>query len=192
MKLVVGLGNPGQEYRKTRHNVGFEVVEELARRHASTSAHRRFDGEIVEFFVGPEKVVLLTPLTYMNLSGRSLGAAVDFYKLPLENVLIVCDDLNLEPGRLRLRPEGSAGGQNGLKDIFRRLGTDVVPRLRVGIGRPPGRMTATDYVLSRFSEREREEFTETVARAADAVELWLREGIVAAMNVVNAKPAAEA
>ena len=152
---------------------------------------RRFDGEVVEVFLGGEKILLLAPLTYMNLSGRSVGAAVDFYKLPLEDVLIVCDDLNLEPGRLRLRREGSAGGQNGLKDIFRRLGTEQVPRLRVGIGRPPGRMTATDYVLGHFTERERELFGLTVAGAADAVESWARDGIMAAMNVVNAKPAAE-
>ncbi|HEX6987097.1 MAG TPA: aminoacyl-tRNA hydrolase, partial [Planctomycetaceae bacterium] len=112
MKLVVGLGNPGPEYRRTRHNVGFEVVEELSRRHANTSPQRRFDGEVVEIFLGGEKVLLLAPLTYMNLSGRSVGAAVEFYKLPLEDVLIVCDDLNLEPGRLRLRADGSAGGQN--------------------------------------------------------------------------------
>ncbi len=188
MKLVVGLGNPGAEYRKTRHNVGFEVIAELCRRHAGTAPQRRFDGEFVEAFIGSEKILLLTPLTYMNLSGRSVGAAVDFYKFPLENLLVVCDDLNLEPGRLRLRANGSAGGQNGLKDIFRRLASEEVPRLRVGIGRPPGRMTATDYVLGNFSEREREGFDQAVAEAADGVELWTRDGIVAAMNVVNAKP----
>lgn len=191
MKLVVGLGNPGAEYRRTRHNIGFEVIEELTRRHAGTSPQRRFDGEVVELFFEGEKVLLLAPLTYMNLSGRSVGAAVDFYKLPLEDLLIVCDDLNLEPGRLRLRADGSAGGQNGLKDIFRRLGTEDVPRLRVGIGRPPGRMTATDYVLGHFTEQEREAFGVTVAQAADCVELWARDGITAAMNAVNARPATE-
>ena len=189
MKLVVGLGNPGQEYRRTRHNVGFDVVEELARRHSNTSPQRKFDGEVVEVFLGPEKVLLLAPLTYMNLSGRSVGAAVEFYKLPLEDVVIVCDDLNLDPGRLRLRADGSAGGQNGLKDILRRLGTENVPRLRVGIGRPPGRMQATDYVLGRITEAEREEFDHGVMRAADGVDLWAREGIVAAMNAMNAKAA---
>lgn len=191
MKLVVGLGNPGAEYRRTRHNVGFEVVDELRRRHAGTAPQRRFDGEVVDVFLEGDKILLLAPLTYMNLSGRSVGAAVEFYKLPLDEVLIVCDDLNLEPGRLRLRAEGSAGGQNGLKDIFRRLGTEQVPRLRVGIGRPPGRMTATDYVLGNFTEREREAFELTVAQAADGVELWARDGITAAMNVVNARPAAD-
>lgn len=190
MKLVVGLGNPGTEYRRTRHNVGFEVIEELSRRHAGTSPQRRFDGEVVEVFLAGEKTLLLSPLTYMNLSGRSVGAAVEFYKLPLESVLIVCDDLNLEPGRLRLRADGSAGGQNGLKDVFRRLGTEAVSRLRVGIGRPPGRMTATDYVLGSFTESEREVFGLAVAQAADGVELWAREGVTAAMNALNAKPAA--
>jgi PTH1 family peptidyl-tRNA hydrolase len=191
MKLVVGLGNPGAEYRRTRHNVGFEVIEELARRHAGTAPRRGFDGEVVDVFFEGEKVLLLAPLTYMNLSGRSVGAAVDFYKLPLEDLLIVCDDLNLEPGRLRLRADGSAGGQNGLKDIFRRLGTEAVPRLRVGIGRPPGRMTATDYVLGNFTEQEREVFDLAVAQAADGVELWARDGITAAINAMNPKPAAE-
>ena len=149
MKLVVGLGNPGAEYRRTRHNVGFDVVVELARRLVAPAPQRKFDGDLVEAFSRGERLLLLAPTTYMNDSGRSVGAAVEFYKLPAEDVLIVCDDLNLEPGRLRLRAGGSAGGQNGLKDIFRRLGTDAVPRLRVGIGRPPGRMTATDYVLGR-------------------------------------------
>ena len=107
MKLVVGLGNPGPEYQKTRHNVGFEVIEELRRRHANTSPQRRFDGETVDIFLGNEKILLLAPLTYMNLSGRSVGAATEFYKLSPGQVLVVCDDLNLEPGRLRLRTGGS-------------------------------------------------------------------------------------
>ena len=191
MKLAVGLGNPGQEYRRTRHNVGYDVLAELARRHAAPPPQRKFEGELTEVFLGGEKLLLLAPLTYMNLSGRSVGAAVEFYKIPLADVLMVCDDLNLEPGRLRLRAEGSAGGQNGLKDIFRRLGTEAVPRLRVGIGRPPGRMTATDYVLGKFTEKEREAFDDATARAADAVELWARDGVAAAMNAVNAKPAAD-
>ncbi len=189
MKLVVGLGNPGAEYRRTRHNIGYDVVEELARRHANTSPQRRFDGEVVEIFIEGEKVLLLAPLTYMNLSGRSVGAAVDFFKLSLENILIVCDDLNLERGRLRIRAEGSAGGQNGLKDILKRVGSEAVPRLRIGIGRPPGRMQPTDYVLGKMTEAERDELDEAVARATDGVELWLREGIEAAMNRVNARPA---
>lgn len=188
MKLVVGLGNPGNEYRKTRHNIGFAVIEELARRHANTSSARKFDADVVDIFLEGSKVMLAAPRTYMNLSGRSVGAAVDFYKLPLEDLLIVCDDLNLEPGRLRLRREGSAGGQNGLKDIFRRLGSETVPRLRVGIGRPPGRLTATDYVLGKLNAKEEVEFSLVVAQAADGVEHWARQGITAAMNVVNAKP----
>lgn len=191
MKLVVGLGNPGVEYRRTRHNIGFDVVEELSRRHANTSAQRRFDAEVVEVFVDGEKMLLLAPLTYMNLSGRSVGAAVDFLKLPLESVLIVCDDLNLDPGRLRLRADGSAGGQNGLKDILRRLGSEEVPRLRVGIGRPPGRMQPTDYVLGKIASAEREVLDDAIVRAADGVELWLRDGIAAAMNAVNVRPAGE-
>lgn len=190
MKLVVGLGNPGKEYHRTRHNVGFAVIEEMARRHATTSVQRRFDAEVVEIFLNGEKTLLMAPLTYMNLSGRSVGAAVDFFKLPLENVLIVCDDLNLEPGRLRMRAEGSAGGQNGLKDIFRRLQSEAVPRLRVGIGRPPGRVSATEYVLGRPLPEEEEDYRLTVASAADGVEQWVLEGIDVTMNNVNTKPAA--
>lgn len=188
MKLVVGLGNPGMEYRKTRHNIGFAVIEELVRRHANTSVQRKFDADVVDVFLDGTKVMLAAPRTYMNLSGRSVGGAVDFFKLPLEDLLIVCDDLNLEPGRLRMRSDGSAGGQNGLKDIFRRLGSEAVPRLRVGIGRPPGRMTATDYVLGRLNDKEEEEMALTVAEAADSVEQWVMHGIAATMNRVNAKP----
>jgi peptidyl-tRNA hydrolase, PTH1 family len=142
MKLVVGLGNPGKKYQGTRHNVGFEVLDELARRTQAGGPKSKFSGNLVETRVDEEKLLLLYPHTYMNLSGNSVRPAFDFYKLELPDVLVVCDDFNLPVGKLRLRPQGSSGGQKGLADIVRKLGSEEVPRLRIGIGRPPGRMDA--------------------------------------------------
>ena len=186
MKLIVGLGNPGPQYRDTRHNIGWQVLAELARRYGAPAPTRKFDGEIIEFFVESEKCVLLAPLTYMNNSGRSVGAAVDFYRQPTHDLLVVCDDMNLDSGRLRLRGDDSAGGQNGLKDILTRLATTSVPRLRVGIGRPPGRMSATDYVLGTIKPPERETLDIAIIKAADGILHWATQGLTAAMNVVNA------
>jgi len=190
MKVVVGLGNPGSEYQGTRHNVGFLVLEELLRRHESSGTRfsrssPRFEAAIAEIRVGNETVRLVAPQTYMNLSGRSVRKVVDFYHLPLDDLLVVCDDLNLELGRLRLRASGSAGGQKGLNDIINRLGTDDFCRLRVGIDRPPGRMNAADYVLRKFQKSEQELIGPAVVSAADAVELWVRDGIEVTMNCYN-------
>ena len=198
MKLVAGLGNPGPKYAGTRHNVGWEVLAELARRHAAgVTPGRNFEGETLSFSLPAAggdadrvKILLLSPLTYMNLSGRSVAAAARFHKVDPADVLAVCDDLNLPPGRLRLRPKGSHGGQNGLRDIIEKLGTDAFPRLRVGVGRPPGRVPAADYVLARFGDEERVEIDLAVQDAADAVELWLTRGVQAAMNAANAPPPA--
>ena len=187
MKLVVGLGNPGDRYRKTRHNVGFEVVGELANRHHADKPKQKFDAELTEIFYNDEKILLIAPLTYMNESGRSVAPCVSFYDLELEDLLVVCDDLNLDTARLRLRGGGSFGGQKGLQNIIQRLGTEDFARLRIGIGRPPGRMEASDYVLGRFSKDEREDVDDAVLRAADGVELWIREGTEAAMNHLNAR-----
>ncbi|MGH7128087.1 MAG: aminoacyl-tRNA hydrolase [Planctomycetaceae bacterium] len=186
MKAVVGLGNPGLKYQKTRHNVGYEVLAELARRLGGGRPTIKFEAETVEVRLGDEKVLLVAPQTYMNRSGRSVRQAVDFFKLPLDDLLIVCDDMNLDCGRLRLRGAGSAGGQKGLADIIRHLGTEAFPRLRLGIGRPPGRMAATDYVLSRFRSEETEAIEHALALAADAVETWVGDGLDAAMNRFNA------
>jgi PTH1 family peptidyl-tRNA hydrolase len=188
MKVVVGLGNPGQEYQKTRHNIGFRILAELASRHGGTKPQSNFEADIVDVAIRGEKTLLVAPTTFMNLSGRSVRQAVDFYKLPLEDLLIVCDDMNLETGRLRLRTSGSAGGQKGLNDIISRLGTEEFSRLRIGIGRPPGKMDATDYVLGRFRKDEIEPIEHAVITAADAVELWIRDGIREAMNRFNAAP----
>ncbi len=184
MKLVVGLGNPGAQYASTRHNVGFEVVEILAQRHGG-SARKAFGGELVDTRLGSDKLLLLQPHTFMNLSGQSVQQVVAFYKLPLEDVLVCCDDLNLPLGRLRLRSQGSAGGQKGLADIIRRLGSDVVARLRIGIDRPNDSQHTVKFVLSTFKSDERSVIDQALERAADAAEVWAREGIETAMNQFN-------
>lgn len=186
MKIVVGLGNPGPEYRNTRHNVGFEVVAELARRFDGGRPQIKHEAEIVDVRIGDEKVLLVAPQTYMNLSGKSVQPLQAFYQSELGELLVVCDDMNLDLGRLRLKPGGSAGGQKGLADIIKRLGDQQFPRLRMGIGRPPGRMQASDYVLGRFRGDEKDDIEHAVLAAADGVETWVREGLEAAMNQVNA------
>ena len=188
MRLVVGLGNPGRKYYQTRHNIGFEVLAELAQRVAATPPRSRFDGETCEATVGQEKLLLLTPHTFMNLSGRSVRQAVDFYKLPSENLLVVCDDFHLPAGELRMRARGSDGGQKGLADISRQLGTTDVPRLRIGIGPVPDRWDAADFVLSKFERKEREIIELQIPRAAQAIEAWVTAGIDAAMNQYNGRP----
>jgi PTH1 family peptidyl-tRNA hydrolase len=189
MKLIVGLGNPGAKYRMTRHNVGYMVLVELAERFSGGQAIRpqsKFRGDLLDIREpGGETFLLLAPTTYMNRSGLSIGEAVGFYKLPLENVLIVCDDLNLPFNRLRLRSEGGSGGQKGLADIVRVLGTEKIPRLRIGIGSPPGRMDAANYVLMNFTEKELPDLNITIKQAADAVVCWLNKGISEAMNLYN-------
>lgn len=188
MKIVVGLGNPGAKYRGTRHNVGFEVLAELAKRHGGSASTSKHDAELAEVFLGGEKVLLVAPQTYMNLSGKSVWPLVDFYKLPLEDLLVVCDDLNLDVGRLRLRASGSAGGQKGLQNIIQVLGSEEFARLRIGIGRPPGRMDSADYVLARFLSEERETIEHAILDAADGVEIWVNDGCERAMNKVNPSP----
>lgn len=185
MKLIVGLGNPGRRYRDTRHNVGYMVLAELARRTGASSAKKKFHGEVVETRLGSQRVTLLSPTTYMNRSGSSVQAAQAFYKLPLEDILIVCDDLNLAAGRLRLRRGGSAGGQKGLADIINKLGDEAVPRLRIGIGSPPEGWDGADYVLGSFTRQEREEVDPAIQRAADAASDWVALGIDECMNRHN-------
>ena len=186
MKVIVGLGNPGRKYQKTRHNVGFEVVAELAARHGGGKPKNRFEAEIVDISIGSEKSWLVAPQTFMNNSGRAVRQIADFFDVLPEDILVVCDDLNLETGRLRQRPGGSAGGQKGLLDIIQRLGTESIPRLRIGIGRPPGQMSASDYVLRRFNSGEVEAIEHAIVIAADGIERWVTEGLDAAMNFVNA------
>ncbi len=184
--LVVGLGNPGREYEGTRHNAGFMVVDALARALGTEFRRMRHKALLAEARVGRDRVVLAKPQTYMNLSGQAVGPLVRFYKLPLERMLVVYDDLDLPFGALRLRPRGGHGGHKGMRSIIEALGgRQDFPRLRVGIGRPPGRMRAADYVLQRFRPEEREAWPWIEARAVEGIQRWMREGIEAAMNWLN-------
>ncbi|HOB73625.1 MAG TPA: aminoacyl-tRNA hydrolase [Phycisphaerae bacterium] len=184
MKLVVGLGNPGGKYASTRHNVGFRVVDELARRHGIDVSRTGFSGLTGKGSIGGESVLLLKPGTFMNLSGRSVREAMTFYKLELPDLLVISDDMALPLGRLRLRKSGSAGGHNGLSSVIAELGDDGFGRLRIGIEQVSGaRMVG--HVLSPFTPQEEEVIGPAVARAADAVECWLADGMDTAMNRFN-------
>ena len=184
-KIIVGLGNPGRRYQTTRHNVGFTVLAELARRYATEKPKLKFQGEIAPAAIDGVRVLLLAPQTYMNNSGRSVLAARDFYKIEIENLLVVCDDFHLPPGKLRARRSGSSGGQKGLADVVRVLGTDEVPRLRIGVGEVPDAWDPADWVLSKFKKHEQAEIELAVVLAADAAVAWVREGIDACMNRFN-------
>ena len=186
MHIVTGLGNPGRDYENTRHNIGFMVLKELARRHNPPAGRSRFRAEIFEFFLGSEKVILVAPQTFMNLSGVAVQQVMNWYKADMDDLLVVYDDLDLPFGQLRVRASGSAGGHNGLKSIIQELGSQQVPRLRVGIGRGPG--TAVAHVLSRFNPDDAKALPDVVARAADMVELWIRTDLTTTMNEANRKP----
>jgi peptidyl-tRNA hydrolase, PTH1 family len=198
MRLVVGLGNPGSEYVGTRHNVGFEVVEQLAARLGWVAkpeqfkklARNKFEGLSMDGRIatagGEEKLLLLEPLTYMNLSGKSVRAALDFFQLAPADVMVVLDDLALPVGRMRLRASGSNGGHNGLKDVQRQLGTIEYPRLRIGIDPKPPFVPQADYVLQRFAPEQRKQVDDAIARACGAIATWIEKGIEAAMTQFNA------
>jgi PTH1 family peptidyl-tRNA hydrolase len=200
MKLVLGLGNPGKEYVGTRHNIGFEVIDAFAaklgwvsspdefnRQAKSKFEGLAFNGSVQLAAGGTEKVLLLKPLTYMNLSGRSVQAALAFYQLTPQDLLVVLDDVALPCGKIRLRGGGSSGGHNGLKDIERALGTSQYPRLRVGVDSPPPRVPQRDYVLGKFSPAQRTLADGAVNRSTGAIVTWIDKGINAAMNQFNAE-----
>jgi peptidyl-tRNA hydrolase, PTH1 family len=190
VRLVVGLGNPGRRYEKTRHNVGFRVVDALGERWQASSrpAH---DAVLYDARVGKEgcesqRVLLAKPQTFMNRSGQSVVALVRYYRVAIEDVLVVQDDIALPTGRLRARPDGSAGGHKGLADIQRRLSTQDVARLRIGVGEPPPEMAAEDYVLGKFAPGDDEAIVDAIAKAQEAVMDWIFEGITPVMNRYNA------
>ena len=182
--LVVGLGNPGREYANNRHNVGRMVVDELARRHAG-SWKGKFSGQLAEVRLDGHRVGLLKPETFMNDSGRSVGAAARFFKLEPDAILVVHDEIDFEYGRLQARLGGGLAGHNGLRSISTSLGTKDYLRVRFGIGRPPGRQDPADFVLKRFSATERKELDLLIAEAADAAEALLARGLEAAQNEVH-------
>lgn len=187
MKLIVGLGNPGTQYDKTRHNAGFMVVDRLADRHMrGITPKAKFAGVVVEGPIKRERCVLLKPTTYMNRSGQAVAEAVGFYKLsPADDILVIVDDVSLPSGHIRLRPSGGAGGHNGLADIQRALGTDVYPRCRVGIDATPPFMDQADYVLGRFTPEQWSAVDAALSKSADAAEVFVSEGLGKAMNQFN-------
>lgn len=192
MKLIAGLGNIGREYAGTRHNVGFMVADELARRWGLTHAWRTArDAEYVEYRAGAEKIVLLKPTTYMNLSGNAVGAWAHFYNVAPEDIAVIHDDMDLPVGSLRIRAKGSSGGHNGIKSILNHLGTDAFPRFRLGIGHPAHEQRAViQHVLQRFQGEDKAAMDDAVAKTADALEYWLeRDGDTdAVMQKFNTKP----
>jgi PTH1 family peptidyl-tRNA hydrolase len=190
-RLVVGLGNPGRRYDGTRHNVGFDVVDQLAKEHHADweSAPRGIEALVARWRAAD--VVLSKPLTFMNLSGGAIVGLLQFYKVELADLLVVVDDVNLELGRLRTRSTGSAGGHNGLKSAIEQLGTEEFARMRIGVGRGDARRDLADHVLAKFDRDERENVEAAVARAAEAIELFAAEGIGPVMNRFNRKEDAE-
>jgi PTH1 family peptidyl-tRNA hydrolase len=184
--LVVGLGNPGSEYARHRHNVGFWIVEALAQAHGLTFARRkRAKARVARGQIRSRPVLLAKPRTFMNLSGKAVGRLSRAHEIPPERILVVYDDLDLPLGRLRLRPEGGSGGHKGMRSIIQSLDSQAFPRLRVGIGRPAGGLDPSEYVLEPFTEEEAAQVAETVERAGAAIECWIAEGIAAAMDRFN-------
>ena len=186
IKLIVGLGNPGTRYARSRHNVGFMIVERVAHAHAHALrfARKRFNAEIAEGDLAGARVMIAKPQTYMNASGEAVGKLFAFYKIAPADLLVVYDDLDLPLGKMRLRPQGSAGGHHGMESIIARIGTSDFARLRVGIGRP-NPDDDIDHVLGAFNRDERAAMDETFARAVEAIEVWVRDGIDATMNRFN-------
>jgi len=185
VKLVVGLGNPGDKYRGTRHNVGFEVIDLLAARHGLTFESAPAEAVLARWRRPDDGVLLAKPLTFMNLSGRAAGDLLRFYKVPIEELLVVTDDVNLPLGRLRARGSGTEGGHNGLRSVAQQLGTVDYARLRIGVGRGDMRRDLADHVLARFEPDEQPAALEAIARGADAVETWIAGGLVRMMNAYN-------
>lgn len=183
MLLVVGLGNIGREYQNTRHNVGFEMIEFLSERYNIPVNREKYEGAYGEGFICEEKVILLKPYTYMNLSGESIRCAVDFYKLEPDKIIVIYDDVSLDLGRLRIRQSGSAGGHNGIKSIISNLGTESFPRIKIGIGQP--KYDIVNYVLGKFPKEDKKILEEVLNVASDALEIIIKQGINEAMNKYN-------
>ena len=187
MYLIAGLGNQTREYEKTRHNVGFEAIDILADKAGTTVTEKKHKALYGKGYIGGQKVILAKPQTYMNLSGESIREIADFYKIEPENIIILCDDINLSEGQLRIRLKGSAGGHNGLKNIISHLGTQEFPRIRIGVGEKPRGMDLADYVLGRFPKEQQAVMEEAYRDAADAACMMIEEGADAAMNHYNRK-----
>ena len=187
MYLIAGLGNPTREYEKTRHNVGFEAIDILADKAGTTVTEKKHKALYGKGYIGGQKVILAKPQTYMNLSGESIREIADFYKIEPENIIILCDDINLSEGQLRIRLKGSAGGHTGLKNIISHLGTQEFPRIRIGVGEKPRGMDLADYVLGRFPKEQQAVMEEAYRDAAEAACMMIEDGADAAMNHYNRK-----
>ncbi|MGP4063135.1 aminoacyl-tRNA hydrolase [Halobacillus sp. H74] len=187
MKCIVGLGNPGKKYEQTRHNVGFMVIDELADKNGWSLNQKKFSGMYTMERVNGEKVILLKPQTYMNLSGESLRPLMDYFDIELEDVLVIYDDLDLPPGKIRLRKKGGHGGHNGIRSIIEQLGTKEFKRLRIGVGRPEGSKSVIDHVLGSFTSEEKEAVRESIQQATDACGAWTTYSFNEVMNDYNVK-----
>jgi peptidyl-tRNA hydrolase, PTH1 family len=185
MKLVVGLGNPGKQYEQTRHNVGFMVIDKLSKELSIPLDRHKFNGIYGIGHISGEKIILLKPLTYMNLSGECIRPLMDYYEINEEEIVVIYDDLDLPVSKIRLRTKGSAGGHNGIKSMILHLGTQQFNRIRVGVDRPNNGMSISDYVLSQFTGEEEQGINEAIVRSANACEKWLSTSFVQVMNEYN-------
>lgn len=189
MYIIAGLGNPTKKYENTRHNIGFDVIDVIAGKYNIPMNQQKHKAICGSGYIDGQKVLLMKPQTFMNLSGASVREAVDFYKVdPTAEFIVIYDDINLDPGQLRIRKKGSAGGHNGIKDIIAQLGTQDFPRIRVGVGEKPKEYDLADYVLGHFSKEERVLVEEAALHAVDALAHILRDDIEGAMNLYNKKP----
>ena len=185
MYIIAGLGNPGKEYAGSRHNVGFMTLDELADRYNIDVREKAHKALIGKGMIEGNKVILVKPQTYMNLSGESIRSVMDYYKTEPSEFIVIYDDISLEPGQIRIRKKGSAGGHNGIKNIIAHLGTQEFPRIKVGVGAKPPRMDLADYVLGRFSAEDRRVMEEAFKTAAKAAQVMITDGAEAAMNQFN-------
>ncbi len=185
MKLIAGLGNPGSEFAQTRHNIGFEVIDAFAEANHIALDQLKFNAQFGKGVINGEAVLLVKPLTYMNLSGEAIQPLMNFYKLSIEDLLVVYDDMDLPVGKIRLRQKGSAGGHNGIKSIIQHSGTQEFKRVRIGIGRPNGRQPVVDYVLKRFDEEDQKVMGDAIDKARKACEEWLSQPFLQVMNAFN-------
>lgn len=185
MKLIIGLGNPGKPYEHTRHNIGFDIIDALANKWGASLNQTKFNGMYATIHRPEGKVMLLKPLTYMNLSGECVRPMMDYFDIDVEDVIVIYDDLDLETGKLRLRQKGSAGGHNGIKSLIQHLGTQEFNRIRVGVSRPPAGVKVADYVLSKFSKEDEPIVQEAIQKSCDAVEAALSKKFLDVMNIFN-------
>jgi peptidyl-tRNA hydrolase, PTH1 family len=185
MKCIIGLGNPGKKYELTRHNIGFMVIDELLKRNNWKMKKEKFQALYTIEELNGEKILLLKPQTFMNLSGISVRQAIEFYQIPLENIVVIYDDLDLPPGKIRLRQKGGHGGHNGIRNIIDQVQSQHFNRIRIGIGRPENAQPVVDYVLNKFTEEQLSKIENSITLACEACEMWLNEPFLAVMNKYN-------